>query len=57
MEPLVLLASFPLFYSNFLAQFEANPCSEASCGLVMFALVLSAFQVVLGPWNPGFTIC
>ena len=33
------------------------PCSEASCGVVTFSLVLKACQVVLGSWNPEFTIC
>ena len=28
------LGVFPLFYSNFLAELEANPCSEATCGVV-----------------------
>ena len=51
------LAFFPLFYSDFLAQFEANPCGEANCGVVTFSLVLKAFQVVLGSWNPEVTIC
>ena len=41
---------------HFLAQFGGNPCSEASCGVVTFSLVLQAFQVVFGSWNPEFTI-
>ena len=52
--PLVFFFSVLL---HFLAQFWANPCSEASCGVVTFSLVLKAFQVVLGSWNPEFTTC
>ena len=37
-------------------QLGGNPCSEASCGVVTFSLVIKAFQVVLGSWNPEFTI-
>ena len=29
-----------------------NPCSEASCGLVTFSLVLKTFQVVFGVLEP-----
>ena len=47
---------FPQFYSTFWPNFGGNPCSEASCGVVTFSLVLKAFQVVLGSWNPEFTI-
>ena len=42
---------------HFLAQLGGNPCSEASCGVVTFSLVVKASQVVLGSWNPEFTIC
>ena len=43
---------------HFLAQFGGNPCSEASCGVVTFSLVLKAFQVVWGSWKlePEFAI-
>ena len=37
------ICPFGLFFPcsiEFLAQFEANPCSEASCGVVTFSLVL-----------------
>ena len=55
--PFVLLAFFPLFYSNFWPNLGSNPCSDASCGVVTFSLVLKAFQVVLGSGNPKSTIC
>ena len=42
---------------HFLSRFGGNPCSKASCGVVTFSLVLLAFQVVLGSWNPESTIC
>ena len=48
---------FPQYQNIFLAQFGGNPCSEASCGVVTLSLVLKAFQVALGSWNPKFTIC
>ena len=48
---------FPPVLWYFLAQFGGNLCSEASCGVVTFSLVLKAFQVVLGSWHPEFTIC
>ena len=53
-------SSFWRFFPSFIALFGpigGNPCSEASCGVVTFSLVLKAFQVVLGFWNPEFTIC
>ena len=46
----------PLLWHVF-AQFGGNPCSEASCGVVTFSLVLKAFQVVLGSCTPEVTIC
>ena len=48
---------FSLFYLIF-PRFEANLCEEAGCGLLFafFPLVLKAFQLVLGSWNPEFTI-
>ena len=52
--------SFWRFFPSFIAlwaQLGGNPCSEASCGVVTFSLVLKAFQVVLGSRNPEFTIC
>ena len=44
---------FPQFCSTFLAQFGRNPCSEASCGVVTFSLVLKAFQVFWGLGTPN----
>ena len=48
---------FPKFYSTFYPNLGGNPCSEASCGVATFALVLKAFQVLLGSWNPKSTSC
>ena len=52
------ICPFGVFPPNFialliLAQFAGNPCSEGNCGVVTFSLVLQAFQVALGPWNPN----
>ena len=56
MEPFVFLDCFSCLW-QFSAQFEPNPCDEASCGRVAFSLVLKAFQLVLGFQNRILTIC
>ena len=43
---------FPWFIVIF-AQFEANPCDEASFGLVEFSLVAKAFRLLCGLGSPN----
>ena len=48
------ICPFGVFFTSFIALFGpiwGNPCSEASCGVVTFSVVLKAFQWfrVLGP--------
>ena len=42
---------FSLVYCIF-----AQNCNEASCNLVAFSLVSQAYQLVLGSWNPEFSV-
>ena len=50
---IVLLAFFSPSFIAFFGPCGGNPCSEASCGVVTFSLVLKAFQVVLGLGTPN----
>ena len=58
MEPFALFSRFSPVLEPFLVQFEANPCSEAGCGLSCWVfLCFAGVSAALGVLEPKFTIC